>query len=499
MREYGFVPAIGALLLALCLLCLLPGLASAEEADVIEPEVIEADAAIHLYANARDLPEGVYAGQHPEVTVDPGNPYYRVENGFLIDQLTDTLLYASPSSGAFSLPAVRRLGADCLANWLPVQTAPITVPDTVEEIGPRVFVTDLPITLPMGLRWIESEAFMSTSMYARTIEVPASVALVEWKAFTQTPAWADWQEDEEIWDVVYLGDSTHRETVEEYALRTLCQETIPLAKEEVDGPYRYNRMNGWAELTWCDFNAIGDGKMPKTLTLPQYVGEDHLPVRGIAYNALNMSESRGSMDTLVIPEGVTYFQDGALQCCERVGYIVLPSSLSRIPEGCFSHVGADFLFSAPNPYYQIENGCLIDVRSDTLLYCGRDVFTVPAVRRIGVISLENLGFSRVEFIEDTGDIQVTPWTLTFPDTVEEIGAYAAFDSLLGCVEIHLPPNLRLLESCALYTPTEMEVRVPASCRFVEYGEVNVIQGSPTLVPEGEDTYFQTEEEYELTW
>ncbi len=494
MREYGFIPAIGALLLTLCLLCLLPGWASA--AEVIEPEVVQADATIHLYANARGLPEGVYAGQHAEITVDPGSPYYRVENGFLIDQLTDTLLYSAPSSGEFPLPAVRRLGADCLANWLPARIEPITVPDTVEEIGPRVFVTDLPITLPRGLRWIASEAFMSTSMDARTIEVPASVALVEWKAFTQTPEWADWQEDEEIWEVVYLGDSTHRETVEEYALRTLCQETIPLAKEEVDGPYRYNRMNGWAELTWCDFDAIGGGKMPKTLTLPQYVGEDHLPVRGIGYNALNMSEYGDSMDTLVIPEGVTYFQDGALQCCEMVGYIVLPSSLSRIPEGCFSHVGADFSFSAPNPYYQIEDGCLIDVRSDTLLYCSCDVFTVPAVRRIGILGLANFGLTRAD---DADDTQVTPWTLTFPDTVEEIGAYAAFESLWGCAEIHLPPNLRLLESCALYTDTEMQVRVPASCRFVEYGEVSVIQGCPTLVPEGEDTYFQTEEEYELTW
>lgn len=499
MREYGFIPAIGALLLTLCLLCLLPGRASAE---VIEPEVVRADATIHLYANARDLPEGVYAGQHAEITVDPGNPCYRVENGFLIDQLTDTLLYSAPSSGAFPLPAVRRLGADCLANWLPARIEPITVPDTVEEIGPRVFVTDQPITLPMGLRWIASEAFMSTSRDARTIEIPASVTLVEWKAFTQTSDWADWQSDEEIWDVVYLGNSTHRETVEEYALRTLCQGTVPLATEEVDGPYRYNRMNGWAELTYCDFDALGDGKMPETLTLPQYVGEDHLPVRGIGSNALNMSLYGDSMDTLVIPEGVTYFQDDALQCCEMVGHIVLPSTLSRIPEGCFSHVCADFTFSAPNPYYRIENGCLIDVRSDTLLYCALGVSTVPAVRRIGVLSMSNFGFIKVEGTEDTEDkydSPPAPWTLTFPDTVEEIGAYAAFESLWGCTEIHLPPHLRLLESCALYTDTEFEVRVPASCRFVEYGDVNAEDGSPTLVPEGEDTYFQTEEEYELTW
>ena len=73
---------------------------------------------ITLPASLEIIPEGCFDRVPAEIDFPNGNPRYSCENGFLINNTTQTLLYTAPSSHGTALPAVRRLGDWSLANWL---------------------------------------------------------------------------------------------------------------------------------------------------------------------------------------------------------------------------------------------------------------------------------------------------------------------------------------------------------------------------------------------
>lgn len=167
--------------------------------------------AIHFPASLTEIPEGCFDHVWAEITVADGNPRYAVQDGFLIDLDTSTLLYVNPSSAGKPLPAVRRLGSGCADTWVTAWEQDLVIPEGVEEIGSYAFY-DWEfghVTLPETLRLIESMAF--DVGITTPVIVPAGVELVEYWAFSGCGS---------VIEVIAASDATHFETAAEYEART---------------------------------------------------------------------------------------------------------------------------------------------------------------------------------------------------------------------------------------------------------------------------------------
>lgn len=186
--------------------------------------------------------------------------------------------------------------------------------------------------------------------------------------------------------------------------------------------FQYEVVDGYAVLTGYDVENF----TPEEILIPDTVGG--LPLREIGANALNnwdCSYDEKAVLRIMIPEGVTALRDGAFLCCHHVPCIELPSTLEIIEVGgTFSHVTAEVVFPNGNPHFTAENGFLIDQRTSALLYCApsADAFELPSVRRIEDSAMDNYRHDATQLI--------------FPDGVEYIGPYNAYDRpLLERIEV----------------------------------------------------------------
>ena len=156
-----------------------------------------------------------------------------------------------------------------------------------------------------------------------------------------------------------------------------------------DGLWEYTLTDEGAVLTNWKWYTDGHA-VPEVVKLPSEL--DGHPLVGIGYNALNTSEMDSEIGfTLVVPEGVTFLEEVAFQCCHNADAIHLPASLTEIPEGCFHHVGAEITVADGNPRYVMQDGFLIDQQTGTLLYATPSATgkALPALRRLGTSSLDN--------------------------------------------------------------------------------------------------------------
>lgn len=112
-----------------------------------------------------------------EIALDPDNPYFTVERGYLIDRRADTLLYAPRlrADDAIDLPRVRRLGEGALENLYYAATA-LTIPDSVQSIGGGA-LANLPylhaLTIPDSVTELEPNSLCSMNLVS--LALPGSV------------------------------------------------------------------------------------------------------------------------------------------------------------------------------------------------------------------------------------------------------------------------------------------------------------------------------------
>lgn len=428
-----------------------------------------------LPSTLEDIPEGALYHVYAEIILHPDNPHFTCAEGFLIDLRTDTLLYTAPSAREKPLPEVRRLGVQCLYNW-DTGEKDVVLPATVEEIGPLAFYdTELnSVTLNEGLRLLEYGAF-SCTILTTPVEVPASVELVEWGAFAEPYESAS--------TFVCRNPETKLETYFEYAARTGVDWWMEDFTAEL---FSYELTDEGAVITDWDYAGYGTA-VPEVIELPAAFGRS--PVIGIADNALNTSEMADEHTfTLVIPEGVQWLAEGALTCCHNAETLVLPASLVSIPESISDHVHAEIELAEGNPRYIMQDGFLIDMQEDVLIYAAPSAAgkPLPAVRRIGSGSLDNW-------------LPCAPWgelALVIPEGVAEIGSYAFYDWAIQSVA--LPESLRLIESgafeCCLIEGTA--VTIPAGVETVQYGAFSLYSTPEVeLVLLGEGTHVETAAEY----
>ena len=449
-------------------------------------------AKVTLPATLEIIPEDCFDRISAEIDFPNGNPRYSCENGFLIDNTTQTLLYTAPSSHGNPLPAVRRLGDCSLMNWLWDDDDDPVLPDTLESVGSYIFydcgvtrvtfpdgITELsPYTfyctdlqevhLPASLREIPDYCFWNCQLIALTIPdgvthigaqafngftgeiiqavtLPASVEFVGYRAFPDEC------------DVTALNPQVHFETAAEYAERISEYDWYGDEAADAlysDGLFDYELSSRGAVLLDCS-RFFNQPEVPDVLEIPSELGGT--PVVAIAANALNTSESCADslLFGIVLPEGVQRVEANAFQCCHAATQISFPSTLTMLAEGSFFHVYAEIDFPNGNPRYSCENGFLIDRDTQTLLYAAPSSQgqPIPAVRRLGDSALDNWKPAGNE--------------IRLPDTLESIGPYALDGQYTGdfspLAALILPDGVRELSDCSIYGCWEIQLlRFPAT-------------------------------------
>ena len=259
-----------------------------------------------------------------------------------------------------------------------------------------------------------------------------------------------------------------------------------------------------------------DKHQPAVISVPAAAGGD--PLTAIGPGAFDNYDSREfpdglypaydgkAVECIVIPEGVTRLDEGAFICAHFVGRIELPSTLDTIETGdTFHHVTAEIVFPNGSPCYRTDNGFLTDSRTESLLYCDPDAWEepLPRVKRIETEALDNYSDQQT--------------SLEFPDSVEYIGSFNAYDcpdleriTVPGSVteladsafecnaasEIILHEGLRRIGSRA-FADTEVEaITIPATVTWIgfepfgwtELDELDFVLLNP-------DCVFETEEQY----
>ena len=430
---------------------------------------------VTLPASLEIIPEGCFGRIPAEIDFPNGNPRYSCENGFLIDNTTQTLLYTAPSSHGTALPAVRRLGDWSLANWLWYDDDDPVLPDTLESVGSHIFydccvtrvtfpdgVTELsPYTfhstdlqevhLPASLREIPDCCFWNCQLTALTIPdgvtrigahafdgftgeiigavtLPASVEFVGYRAFPDEC------------DVTALNPQVHFETAAEYSLYS-------------DGLFDYELSSRGAVLLDCS-RFLNQPEVPDVLEIPAKLGG--YPVVGLGAYALCTYDFADVGDfSIIVPEGVRFMTSDAFLCCHAATRISFPSTLNNLPESSFYHVSAEIDFPNGNPRYSCENGFLTDRDTQTLLYAAPSSQgqPIPAVRRLGDSALDNWKPAGNE--------------IRLPDTLESIGSYALDGQYTGdfspLAALILPDGVRELSDCSIYACWEIQLlRFPAT-------------------------------------
>lgn len=446
---------------------------------------------VTLPATLEIIPEGCFNLIEAEIDFPNGNPRYSCENGFLIDNTTQTLLYTAPSSHGIALPAVRRLGDGSLLNWLWYDDDDPVLPDTLESVGSYIFydcgvtrvtfpdgITELsPYTfyctalqevhLPASLREIPDYCFWDCQLTTLTIPdgvtrigahaidwftgeiigavtLPASVEFVGYRAFPDEC------------DVTALNPQVHFETAAEYAERHPEYDWDSDEAADVrysDGLFDYELSSRGAVLLDCS-RFFNQPEVPDVLEIPAKLGG--YPVVGLGAYALCTYDFAGGRDfSIIVPEGVRFMTSDAFLCCHDATRISFPSTLDDLPESSFYHVSAEIDFPNGNPRYSCENGFLIDRDTQTLLYAAPSSQgqPIPAVRRLGDSALDNWKPAGNE--------------IRLPDTLESIGSYALDGQYTGdfspLAALILPDGVRELSDCSIYACWEIQLlRFPAT-------------------------------------
>ncbi len=248
-----------------------------------------------------------------------------------------------------------------------------------------------------------------------------------------------------------------------------------------------------------------DKPQPPAIEVPTVLGGYPLTTIGwCAFDNCDWDAYDGRyVDCIIIPEGVTKLDEGAFCEAEHIQSICLPSTLEEIVVGlCFEHVTAEISFPNGNSFFRVENGFLIDNRMDALIYCNpsEERQPLPRVRRVEANALENYVWSQT--------------VLEFPDSVEYIGPYNAYDCLtietiivpgsvaeiadfgLFCnsaTSIILNEGLERIGAYAFIETDAGKIIIPASVRWIGYGAF-LWEGLEPII-QNPDCVWETEAQY----
>ena len=169
----------------------------------------------------------------------------------------------------------------------------------------------------------------------------------------------------------------------------------------------------------------------ENLTLPTQT-ETGKPITAIGRFAFSGCET---LRNVTVPNEIIAIFSGGFYDCKNLKTVQLGSGVSHISEwyvftkcGSMSNISVD----ENNPYYYMDNHCLIDRRSNTLMY-GYANSVIPE----GIECISDCAFSE----------NYTPATIQIPQSVKKIGSYA-FSANKGMSKIYLHKNIESIGDCA---------------------------------------------------
>lgn len=227
----------------------------------------------------------------------------------------------------------------------------------------------------------------------------------------------------------------------------ICLSTPAISEDEIytEGNFSYRLTHEGAVL--IDWENQGEELFLSTLVVPSTLGGK--PVVGIGPEAFFTERSNPfNPIELIIPEGVVFLEESALRCC-CASIIHLPASLETIAEGSMLHLSAEIIFPHGNPFFLMNNGFLIDTRTDTLLYSApySAKEAIPTVTRLGKSCLDNWLIDKTEVI--------------LPDSISAISAGVFYD-LPYLEKVVLPANLSALDSLSFNATAIKELAIPST-------------------------------------
>ena len=187
---------------------------------------------------------------------------------------------------------------------------------------------------------------------------------------------------------------------------------------------------------------------PSQIILPNML--EDIPIVGIGNNSLPNCNGKD----IIIPEGVIYLEEQAFEMCGCPNTIYFPSSLKTIPEGCLMNLDADVIFPNGNQFFKVENGFLIDCRTQTLLYSTHSSIgnQLPSIFHLASWCLDNW-----LFYKDESELN----SLVLPETLLSIGSFVFYD-LPDLERITLPEGIENLSSNCFFCTGLEEINLPSS-------------------------------------
>lgn len=154
-----------------------------------------------------------------------------------------------------------------------------------------------------------------------------------------------------------------------------------------------------------------------------------------------------SITSLTVPEGVTEIGEDAFYWCKNLETVTLPASLQTVDPAAFGRCGklSSISVAAGNANYRVENNCLVETATHTLVRGCKDAAVPAEVTKIGAYAF-------------SGNTEMA--ALAIPETVTEIDRYAFFDT--GLKSVVIPSKVTELKECMFLSCSELtSVQLPS--------------------------------------
>lgn len=175
---------------------------------------------------------------------------------------------------------------------------------------------------------------------------------------------------------------------------------------------------------------------------------------------------------ITLPPYLTSIGMYALQGCSRLTTVKLPATVTSIGDAAFADCrGLQTLDVSENPNYTVEDGCLIDLRTKTLIQGGIGVCTIPSADLVESLRQYCFSNTKIETAVIPETVKMIPGnafsrceqlkTLVLHDNITELDA-TCFAWCYSLEEVDLPEKLSVIKTYVFNGCALKKLDIPAS-------------------------------------